>query len=184
MANKTVVEYTPSQRDAVCDYLHEHFGESENGFITHEINSEYVHTDVLRIDNEEGKVFGTFGMGARKMRIPVPQLEDEQRTELVMYASPDMDKDDPNLKDMREVAGYEEEIYDLNGADALRTELRYGSGKGELKGYRYIIDTKNLGGGYMEVSVIPTSESEKIEDLIDADDVKMIVDSMKFEKLK
>ena len=79
---------------------------------------------------------------------------------------------------------YEEEIYDLNGADALRTELRYGSGKGELKGYRYIIDTKNLGGGYMEVSVIPTSESEKIEDLIDADDVKMIVDSMKFEKLK
>ena len=97
---------------------------------------------------------------------------------------PDMDKDDPNLKDMREVAGYEEEIYDLNGADALRTELRYGSGKGELKGYRYIIDTKNLGGGYIEVSVIPTSESEKIEDLIDADDVKMIVDSMKFVKLK
>lgn len=93
MANKTVVEYTPSQRDAVCDYLHEQFGESENGFITHEINSEYVHTDVLRIDNEEGKVFGTFGMGVRKMRIPVPQLEDEQRAELVMYASPDMDKD-------------------------------------------------------------------------------------------
>ncbi len=94
MANKTVVEYTSPQRDSVCDYLREQFGESENGFITHEINSEYVHTDVLRIDNEEGKVFVTFGLRARKMRIPVPQLKDEQRTELVMYSSPDMDKDD------------------------------------------------------------------------------------------
>lgn len=93
MSNKAVVEYTPSQRDSVCGYLYEQYGESENGFITHEINSEYIHTDVLRIDNEDGKVFATFGMGARKMSIPVPQLKDEQRTELVMYASPDMDKD-------------------------------------------------------------------------------------------
>ena len=93
MADKTVVEYTPEQSDAVCDYLHEHYGESQNGFITHELDSKYVHTDVLRIDNDNGKVFATFGMGARKMKIPVPQLKDQQRAELVMYASADMDKD-------------------------------------------------------------------------------------------
>lgn len=93
MANKTVIEYTPEQSEAVCDYLHEQYGESKNGFITHEIHSEYVHTDVLRIDNEDGKVFATFGMGVREMKIPVPQLKDAQRTELVMYASSELDKD-------------------------------------------------------------------------------------------
>ena len=94
---------------------------------------------------------------------------------------PEMDKDKPNLKDLKVVAKHPGKIFKLNGSDALRIDYRYGAGSGELKGYNYLIDTPSIKGkGYMSVVVLPTNEKDKIEELIDKDDVKVIIDSLKF----
>ena len=49
MAGKNVVEYTPAQREVVCDYLTEQCEEGESGFVSHEITSGYAHNVVMRI---------------------------------------------------------------------------------------------------------------------------------------
>lgn len=94
---------------------------------------------------------------------------------------PDMDVNNPNLKDMKKVAGHKGDMFKINGHDTFRIDYRYGVGKGDLKGYNYLIDTSNLRGkGYMSVVVLPTNEKDKIEELINKKDVKVIIDSIKF----
>lgn len=93
---------------------------------------------------------------------------------------PDMDKNNPNLKDMKVVAGHKGKIFRLNGYDALRIDYRYGEGNGKLVGYNYLIDTPNIKGkGYMSVVFLPTNEKDSIKDLMEQEDVKVILDSIK-----
>lgn len=62
--------YTPKQMDEVMDVIHEIFGgkvANEECYIVHELESEYVHTDVVVTANEDYKFLVTCGMGAREM---------------------------------------------------------------------------------------------------------------------
>ena len=93
MADKTVIEYNADQQEEILDFINENFGEGKHGMICHELNSDYVHTDVQVIDKDNQTILATFGMGARKMRIPVPQLKELQRAELVMFATADLNKE-------------------------------------------------------------------------------------------
>ncbi len=83
--NKKPVEYTAKQMDEIEDFIHKQWG-GKCGYILHEIQSEYLHTDVQIIEDEDdGTVtLATFGMGARKMNSPLP---DYKRAELLMLGS-------------------------------------------------------------------------------------------------
>ena len=59
-----------------------------DGYIAHETNSEYVHTDVNISADGEMRKFVTFGMSAAKMNSP---FEEFTRVELVMSSSLDTD---------------------------------------------------------------------------------------------
>ncbi len=85
---KTVVMYNSNQQNEITEFICENIGRGE-GVILHEIESEYVYTDlqVITPENEE-KIYVTFGMGARAMNAPIAALE---RTELIMTASADFD---------------------------------------------------------------------------------------------
>lgn len=85
---KLPVYYTPEQMDQVLEFINQSFGNGEEGLVGHEIESEYVHTDVAVVTTDEGcRCFATFGMGAREMNSPFPNLA---RAELVMFATEDM----------------------------------------------------------------------------------------------
>ncbi len=78
--------YTDTQSEEVQRFIALHFGESE--LISHELESEYIHTDTALIAPEEQtRTCVTFGMGARKMNSPT----DVSRIELAISASPEMD---------------------------------------------------------------------------------------------
>lgn len=96
---------------------------------------------------------------------------------------PDMDKDNPNLKDMVKAVGHKGDMFKINGNDAFRLDYRYGVGNGELKGYNYLIETPDL-GGYMSAVFLPTSEKDSIKDLMDQKDVKVILESIKITSTK
>ena len=84
--NNAPILYTQEQENEIRTFIHLNFGESE--FISHELNSEYVHTDTALIAPEgQSRTFVTFGMGARPMNSPT----DVRRIELAISASPDMD---------------------------------------------------------------------------------------------
>lgn len=83
-----VIHYTPEQMEQVQDFISDTFGDGSEGFIGHEIESEYVHTDALIIATENNDLcFVTFGMGARKMITPFPEFS---RAELLIYTSGEM----------------------------------------------------------------------------------------------
>lgn len=89
---KLPVYYTPEQMDQVLEFINQSFGNGEEGLVGHEIESEYVHTDVAVVTTDEGcRCFATFGMGAREMNSPIVDLA---RAELMMFASPDMELTD------------------------------------------------------------------------------------------
>lgn len=91
MNNKIPMYYTDEQMAQVMDGVTCIFGEGEDGMIMHEIESEYVHTDVMTVEpNGANKAYATVGMGARVMEVP---CERPERIELVMLASPDFDGD-------------------------------------------------------------------------------------------
>ena len=86
---QTTTYYTEEQMDAVLNFIQKSFSNGEEGFVGHEIESEYVHTDVAVVTAKEGsRCYATFGMGAREMNSPVAHLA---RAELVMFASPEME---------------------------------------------------------------------------------------------
>lgn len=80
------IYYTPEQMEEVQQFVAQSFGNGEEMVVGHELESEYVHSDVAVVTAKEGsRCFATFGMGARKMNSP---LMDLARAELVMFASP------------------------------------------------------------------------------------------------
>lgn len=82
---KFPIYYTPEQMEQIQEFILQNFAGTDVGIIGHELKSEYVHTDILAATNAAGeRYFATFGMGAREMNAPIPQLA---RVELVMYAS-------------------------------------------------------------------------------------------------
>lgn len=80
-------EYTPKQMEKIQEFIEETFGEIE--YITHEIESKYVHTDAAVIKDFEGAGgIVTFGMGAEESYSP---LDEFKHTELIAYVSPEFD---------------------------------------------------------------------------------------------
>ena len=85
---KNPTYYTEEQMDEVLEFIQKCFGNGEECLVGHEIESEYVHTDVAVVTTDEGcRCFATFGMGAREMASPIPHLA---RAELVMFATEEM----------------------------------------------------------------------------------------------
>lgn len=77
--------YTLEQMEYMQDFIEGTFGNGGEGCVGHEIDSEYVHTDVAMVTTPEGyRCYATFGMGSREMDSPIPHLT---RAELVMFAS-------------------------------------------------------------------------------------------------
>ena len=74
--DKLPIMYDDRQMNKIQKFITENFGE-ESEFMSHEIYSEYVHTDVQISTNEKGvKSFVTFGMSAREMN---PSIEGFER---------------------------------------------------------------------------------------------------------
>ena len=91
---KHPVCYTPEQQEQIQNVIDDIYGGDECGMIAHEITSEYVHTDTRIIAPEGDKrTFVTFGMSARAMDAPHPDLE---HVELLMCASEALE---PNSKE-------------------------------------------------------------------------------------
>ena len=86
---KSLALYNPVQLEQIQEFIYDTFGGEEDGLIAHELTSEYVHTDVQIVAPEgDNRVFVTFGMGAREMNAPHPDLA---HVELIMCASKDLD---------------------------------------------------------------------------------------------
>lgn len=84
--DKQPIWYTEEQENEIQAFIALHFGESD--FISHELESEYVHTDTALIAPEgQSRTFVTFGMGARPMHSPTQV----KRIELAISASPAVD---------------------------------------------------------------------------------------------
>lgn len=82
---KVPIQYTLEQMEEVQKYIANTFGNGADGLVAHEIESEYVHSDVAVVATIEGsRCFATFGMGAREMNSPIADLA---RAELVMFTS-------------------------------------------------------------------------------------------------
>lgn len=77
--------YTPEQLMEIENYIATNFGSNETDYIAHEIESKYVHTDILIIDNPKDlKVITSIGMGARQMVAPNDSF---QNIEIIGFAS-------------------------------------------------------------------------------------------------
>ena len=92
MDEKMCVYYTLEEMKAVENYIESALGiTDESGFDAHEIQSDYIHSDVLIRKNENGEtVFASLGMGAREMKTP---REGYERTELVMFCADEIEVD-------------------------------------------------------------------------------------------
>ena len=81
--------YTPEQLKEIQTYIATNLGSNETDYIAHELESKYVHTDVLIVDNQTDlKVYASIGMGARKMNSPIDSL---QNIEIMGFASKKLD---------------------------------------------------------------------------------------------
>ena len=80
--DNTPILYTEEQEKEIQTFILLNFGESE--FISHELESEYIHTDTAMVAPEgQSRTFVTFGMGARPMHTPFG----DRRIELAICAS-------------------------------------------------------------------------------------------------
>ena len=82
MKNKAIIDYEYSNEFE--GFIEENIGKTEN--IVHEIVSEYVHTDVAIVNDEDETTFVTFGVGARETNAPEGMYK---RFEISMSASKD-----------------------------------------------------------------------------------------------
>ena len=83
--NRAPVFYNDVQEKEIRQFIQDQWGSEDNGFICHELVSEFVHTAIQAIGRiNEGKVLITFGVGAREMNSPFSAFN---RIELVLYAS-------------------------------------------------------------------------------------------------
>ena len=85
MADKTPVLYTEAQEKSIRHYISQIFGEKEWSFCYLEVNSEYVHIDLMTAGDEE-RALVTVGMGARAMNCLNLSVPDKlARIELAMH---------------------------------------------------------------------------------------------------
>ena len=83
------ITYTPEQLTEIQTYIATNFGSNKTDYIAHELESKYVHTDVLIVDNQADlKVFASIGMGAKAMNSPIDSF---QNIELMGFASEKLD---------------------------------------------------------------------------------------------
>lgn len=81
--------YTPEQLLEIQNFIKANFGSNETDYISHELESKYVHSDVLIVDNQvDLKVFASIGMGAREMNSPIDSF---QNIEFMGFASEKLD---------------------------------------------------------------------------------------------
>ena len=80
------LSYTPEQMEEIIEFIAKNY--EGDGYIAHETESDYVHTDVNISADGKMRKFVTFGMGAAKMNSP---FEEFTRVELVMSSSLDTD---------------------------------------------------------------------------------------------
>lgn len=81
--------YTPEQLKEIQTYIATNLGSNETDYIAHEVESKYVHTDVLIVDNQSDlKVFASIGMGAKSMNSSTDSF---QNIELMGFASEKLD---------------------------------------------------------------------------------------------
>lgn len=81
--------YTPEQLTEIQTYIADNFGSNESDYIAHEMESKYIHSDVLIVDNQvDLKVFASIGMGAKEMNSPTDSF---QNIELMGFASEKLD---------------------------------------------------------------------------------------------
>lgn len=86
---KVLATYTPEQLTEIQTYVANNFGSNKTDYIAHEVESEYIHTDVLIVDNQADlKVFASIGMGAKKINSPIDGF---QNIELMGLASEKLD---------------------------------------------------------------------------------------------
>jgi len=91
--NKNPIVYDEDQLEEIEQFIETQWGAGENGYVCHELTSEYVHTDIQVNGDDEGTILSTFGMGARAINSPLPDFE---HIELLMYASPILAEDSAN----------------------------------------------------------------------------------------
>ena len=74
------------------------------------------------------------------------------------------------------------EMVKIGDRDAARFELRYGAGDNNLKGYKYVINLDDiLKDEFLELIITPVnSKTSVIEDLMEKDEIKEMIDSMVF----
>ena len=65
------LSYTPEQMNEIVEFIAQNY--EGGGYIAHETESDYVHTDVYIAEDEENGMrdFITFGMGATLMDVPI-----------------------------------------------------------------------------------------------------------------
>ena len=81
--------YTPEQLSEIQTYIATNLGSNKTDYIAHELESKYVHSDILIVDNQTDlKVFASIGMGAKEMNSPI---ESFQNIELMGFASEKLD---------------------------------------------------------------------------------------------
>lgn len=81
--------YTPEQQMELETFLSVNLGVAEEDYVVHEIESAYIHTDVMIVNNtDDGKVFASMGMGARTINTPKGEFKN---IELMAFASADLD---------------------------------------------------------------------------------------------
>lgn len=84
--NKLPIYYEENTQQLVEDFINSNFGNSGDGQISHEIVSEYVHSDVHAFSSNKSpgnNVYVTCGMGAREQNSP---LNEYKRIEFVMVS--------------------------------------------------------------------------------------------------
>ena len=82
MSNQVIINYVYSEEFE--KFIADNIGKIET--IAHEIVSEYVHSDVAIVNDEDESTFVTFGVGAREMNAPEGMYK---RFEISMSASKD-----------------------------------------------------------------------------------------------
>ena len=89
-----VSSYTPKQMTEIMEFLSKNF--KGRGYIAHETESEYVHTDVYVSEDCGIRNYVSFGMGSEKMDAPLEYFE---RAELIMYSTTDFEAKSPKSRE-------------------------------------------------------------------------------------
>ena len=91
--NKFPILYEEKTRELVEEFIFEHFENCDDGMICHEMESEYVHSDVFNFGSdflEGSRLYVTCGMGARSQNSLRPGYD---HIELMMFGSKNFKND-------------------------------------------------------------------------------------------